>query len=162
MMEEPQLSDFYSFDTKSFNLVEYFNATEEYEERKRQRPQAERRPFYERKTRPRSDKRQTSWFVDYVIDAEGRYDDPSTRDGGLFRKRFCLSKAHMFQVVTKLRADGIWTERCDAFGRDANPVELLLLGTLRILTRNWTFDDVYEATKISERCHRAFFKVFVT
>ena len=38
---------------------------------------------------------------------------------------------------------------------------LLLLGTLRYLGRGWTFDDVYEATGISQEVHRTFFHLFV-
>ena len=36
-----------------------------------------------------------------------------------------------------------------------------MLGSLRILARNWTFDDVLEATGISRQVHQAFFARFV-
>ena len=49
----------------------------------------------------------------------------------------------------------------DAFGRRSSPIELLLLGTLRYLGRGWTFDDIEEATAISEDVHRVFFHRFI-
>lgn len=41
------------------------------------------------------------------------------------------------------------------------PVELLVLGALRVLARRWTFDDLFEATFISAEIHRKFFHMFV-
>jgi hypothetical protein len=50
----------------------------------------------------------------------------------------------------------------DAFGRPAAPLELLILGALRVLGRRSTFDDLYEATFISAEVHRVFFHKFVS
>ena len=36
-----------------------------------------------------------------------------------------------------------------------------MLGSLRLLTRNVTFDDLYESTYISAEVHRKFFKLFM-
>lgn len=66
------------------------------------------------------------------------------------------------EILGLMRRDAVWIEDADAFGHECVPMELLLLGSLRVLTRNWTFDDLREATLISERTHRAFFTVFVT
>ena len=52
-------------------------------------------------------------------------------------------------------------ERKDCTGRDASPLELLLLGTLRYLGRGWTLDDVEEATGISEETHRRFLHLYI-
>jgi len=49
----------------------------------------------------------------------------------------------------------------DAFGRSAAPLEILILGVLRVLARRWTFDDLYEASYISAEVHRRFFHKFV-
>ena len=67
-----------------------------------------------------------------------------------------------FDILALMRRDAVWTEGNDAWGYECVPMELLLLGSLRILTRNWTFDDLREATLISERTHRTFFTIFVT
>jgi len=60
-----------------------------------------------------------------------------------------------------MRRDAVWSEDIDAYGHEGVPMELLVLGSLRILTRNWTLDDLREATLISERTHRTFFPVRV-
>ena len=49
----------------------------------------------------------------------------------------------------------------DATGRDATPITLLVLGSLRYLGRGWTFDDVEEATAVSKEVHRTFFHKFI-
>ena len=49
----------------------------------------------------------------------------------------------------------------DAVGRHASPVELLVLGTFRVLGRAWTFDDCYEATFVSAEVHRLFLSICV-
>jgi hypothetical protein len=45
--------------------------------------------------------------------------------------------------------------------KQALPIELLVLGSLRYLGRGWTFDDVEENTAISKEVHRTFFRRFV-
>ena len=49
----------------------------------------------------------------------------------------------------------------DAAGKDAKPLQLLILGALRYLGRGLTFDDLEECTAISEELHRQFFHVFI-
>ena len=41
------------------------------------------------------------------------------------------------------------------------PIRLLLLGALRYLGRGWTFDDLEQTTRISEKVHRHFFRIFI-
>ncbi len=49
----------------------------------------------------------------------------------------------------------------DAIGRQASPVELLLLGALRVLGRGVVFEELFEGTFISRETHRRFFHKFV-
>ena len=42
-----------------------------------------------------------------------------------------------------------------------NPISLLLLGSLRYIGRGWCFDDLEEATGISEEVHRVFFHQYI-
>jgi hypothetical protein len=49
----------------------------------------------------------------------------------------------------------------DMTGCESSPLELMILGALRYLGRGWAFDDIEEATAISEEVHRVFFHVFV-
>ena len=51
-------------------------------------------------------------------------------------------------------------EQHDIAGRRGVPLDLLILGALRYLGRGWTFDDLEEATGISEETHRTFFHEF--
>jgi hypothetical protein len=48
-----------------------------------------------------------------------------------------------------------------AIGKQSSPLELLILGALRYLGLGLTFDDIEEATAISEEVHRVFFHKFI-
>ena len=66
-------------------------------------------------------------------------------------------------LVREARED-LWFpdyERRNTLGEMNVLLEILILGALRYLGRGWTFDDLYEATSVSEEVHRRFFKVFV-
>ena len=54
-----------------------------------------------------------------------------------------------------------WKAPRDATGREPSPIHLLVLGSLRMLTRNVTLDDLSGDTFISTTVHSAFFKKFV-
>jgi hypothetical protein len=45
--------------------------------------------------------------------------------------------------------------------KKTSPLELMILGSLRYIGRGWTFDDLEEATGISQETHRSFFHVFI-
>ena len=49
----------------------------------------------------------------------------------------------------------------NAAGRKSSPLELMILGALRYTGRGWTFDDLEEATGISEETHRRFYHQFI-
>lgn len=49
----------------------------------------------------------------------------------------------------------------DAMGKPCAPIELLFLASLRYLGRGWTFDDLEEATAVSEEVLRVFFHKFL-
>jgi len=87
------------------------------------------------------------------------------RDGKLFESRFFHSFESIHSIVATLRSGEprhtIWEEKKDAFGHDPVPLELLVLGSFRMLTRNVTLDDCYEATFISTGRHRVFHKRFM-
>ncbi len=92
-----------------------------------------------------------------------RCEDIGTRQGKLFRRRFRLP----FTVFTRL------CHLCDSKNffnycegneewntRRRIPIPLLVLGILRILGRGWCFDDVAEATRISQGTIRLSFHHF--
>lgn len=42
----------------------------------------------------------------------------------------------------KEKEESFWKRKYDAAGQEASPIDLLVLGSLRILTRNVTLDDM--------------------
>ena len=162
----PSLQDFFDFETNEVDTVEYHQARA-YWLKKRDAIVAELRvskPFCPRKSVDRRDKTTSQWYVDYVIDVGKVYDETDSPAGKLYGRRFSHSKFHVKELTARIldKEHGFWKENCDAFGRPPIPTELLVLGSLRILTRNWTFDCINEATFISERSMKSFFAKFVT
>ena len=49
----------------------------------------------------------------------------------------------------------------DCFGTPCSSIDILVLGALRKLGRDLTFDDLEEVTFIDEKVHRTFFKKFI-
>jgi len=111
------------------------------------------------------DFKQSSWYMLYVV-------APHTWNRKFmdkFRRLFRMPYESYLELVeickTKRDEDGVlyfrrWTSK-DAVGVESSPLELMLLGALRYLGRGWTFDDVEEATGISEETHRQFFEAFI-
>lgn len=91
--------------------------------------------------------------------------DPSHRDGKLFRLRFRVP----FNVFDKLLflcregplKDHFLQRDTDVAGRAAVPIELKLLGVLRVLGRGSCFDSVAELTGTDDEVHRVFFHKFI-
>lgn len=80
----------------------------------------------------------------------------------LFRRRFRMPHDAFQNLVHEAR-DNNWFpnyEKCNALGQKGISLDILILGALRYLGRGWTFDDVYDATGVSEEVHRRFLKVF--
>lgn len=102
---------------------------------------------------------ESHWYVMYVAAPE-----LDERFLHKFRRRFRLPYDYYLQLVEEAK-EKVWFPRwsgTDATGRSASPIELLLLGSLRYLGRGWTFDDIEEATAVSEEVHRVFFHQFVS
>ena len=101
------------------------------------------------------------WFASYVANPQ-QGDEKFEK---LFRLRFRCS-FDMFQklliMVKEHELFARWDHnKHDAFHRPSSPIELLLLGSLRYIGRGWTFDDLEEATGISNETHRQFFHRFI-
>lgn len=82
----------------------------------------------------------------------------------LFRRRFRMPYDSFKDLVQEAREDNWFPnyEKPNALGHIGICLEILILGALRYLGRGWTFDDLYEATSVSEEVHRRFFKAFVS
>jgi hypothetical protein len=109
---------------------------------------------------------QTNWYRLYIVSPN--LDNPKFKQK--FRRRFRLPYdryLELLDIVKKAeRDDGeLYFRRWmsyDATGVASSPIEIMLLGALRYLGRGLTFDDIEEATCISEETHRQFFEVFTS
>ena len=106
----------------------------------------------------RWDDHHSSWSC-YVNDGPWMY--PSTKYGKLFRRRFRLPWQAFKEIVCMHREEHDFNEGPDAVGRPCVPIELKILGVLRVLGRGYTFDDVAEHVVSGEEIHRVFFIKFV-
>ena len=104
------------------------------------------------------DPRQSTWWVLYVVNS------PTTeRQQQKFRRRARMSHQQYLEFLATAR-EGNWfpdAGKADATGKEGAPLELLILGALRYMGRGWMFDDLEEATAISEERHRRFLHEFI-
>ena len=122
-----------------------------------------KKKFKSRKSYRKRDPKTSDWWTDYIVDERGTFSDLSHREGKLFAYRFSFSLISVRELVSKIKEkeENFWKRNYDAAGREASPIDLLVLGSLRILTRNVTLDDLYEQTYISSEVHRLFFFKFI-
>jgi hypothetical protein len=166
-MEPPNLINFLDMSTGQLDYLGYCNGLKDFDESKRlseeaaERPQ--KRPFKPRMSYYRRNPKDSVWWTDYVVDAGHTFCDPTHRNGKFFRHRFSHTFDSVHELVKKIREPEhyFWRNATDASGKDSSPLELLVLGSLRILTRNVTLDDLFEQTFISGEVHRNFFVLFV-
>jgi len=116
----------------------------------------------------RHDPRQSNWCRLYVdIDEEKRQRllDRTTVAAKEFQTRFRMWYSQFVDFMAFV--DSVKPFEEDGFGRlnpianRAAPLQLYVLGALRILGRHWTFDDLSESTFISRERHRTFFHKFI-
>jgi hypothetical protein len=119
--------------------------------KKRKRPEREKRVNF----------KDSIWYKEYIIDSRQRYRDPQSPHGKLFRRRFALDREDVLEMSKRMVNENVWVKKIDRCGQDPIPVELLMLTSLRVLTRSWTFDCIRESTNISEKSARSFFYKFV-
>ena len=92
---------------------------------------------------------------------EMAHSSPNCSTSKLFRRRFRVPYI-IFQSIVELVRQQEWyhDEQFDVCKQPLPPLELLLLGVLRILGRGLTFDDVAECNGISASANRVFFHKF--
>ena len=91
-----------------------------------------------------------------VMVKKGTYRDATTPQGNKFQRRFRATPEEYENLVSEVREKGWWQPNAtDAAGRPAAPVELLMLGVLRMLGRACTFDDLGQCCRLCCRlcCH---------
>lgn len=117
-----------------------------------------KRIFSQRRFERRPNYDQSTWGL---MLANPRSQDPSDKKGGqLFRRRFRVPFSVYLEVLAMTRTSGWFTEGRDAIGLMAAPLELKVLGVLRVLGRGYCFDGVEELCFISAEVLRTFFHKF--
>lgn len=169
-MDLPQLVEFIDIVSGKLDIFKFSQRLLEYDERKRRRDDVDdtsaknkRRPYMRRKFYPKRDPKKSFWWIDYVEDPYHTWRDETHRNGKYFRHRFSHSFDSVYEIVKKIQEPEhhFWRRKFDSRGREACPIHLLVLGSLRILTRNVTLDDLQEQTFISKEVHRCFFNKFM-
>ena len=89
--------------------------------------------------------------------------EPESSMAKKFRERFRLPYPNFLQLVVSVSESKLFDRWCGhkRNNKQASPIELLVLGSLRYLGRSWMFDDVEENTAVSKEVHRTFFHRFV-
>ena len=101
-----------------------------------------------RKKFTRRDPKQSQWYIDYVLDEKNEYCDPSHRNYKKFTNRFVVDQPGVMEICNTIKNlpedKQFWTDKVNK----STPLVILVLGVLRVLARNWTFDCVSEATNV--------------
>lgn len=87
--------------------------------------------------------------------------DPFSSKGRLFRNRFRVPFSLFLKLVEMAEELGFEKRPKDCCGRSSIPLELKILGTLRVLGRATCFDGIQELTGGSREVHRGFSMNFV-
>ena len=115
-----------------------------------------KRPFKRRLCYEKLNYNTTNWALMLMA---GRCKSPISKDARLFRRRFRVPHA-IFQQIVSLTREKMWYKETDGIGRPSAPLELKILGVLRVLGRGMCFDGIAELTNISEEAIRVFFHSF--
>jgi hypothetical protein len=115
-----------------------------------------------RNRQPRPDYTQMSWWR-LIRHPDIR--DVNSRQHKYFRRRFRLPYA-LFEIIINMCYERNWfpvhTRGEDGAmpKKNAAPLELKVLGVLRLLGRGGPFDDLFDGSGIHENTHRTFFEQF--
>jgi hypothetical protein len=109
-MIEPSLTDFYNpIDNDIDGLLSFIIASIEYdnfienEENDNERVAKRLKiPYRPRFYGTRKNWKDSIWYKDYVLDVDGKFNNPNNRNGKLFRCRFSLDFEHISHVADKM------------------------------------------------------------
>jgi hypothetical protein len=115
-------------------------------------------PYRTRTVYPRPDYWSSEWGRELRT---RRWENPADKKGGKrFRRRFRVPYPVFQEIVNICRRESWFTEGNDACGHPCAPLELKILGVLRVLGRGYCFDGIEELTYISDETMRVFFHDF--
>jgi len=134
--------------------------------KKRRMRSRSKKPRRKRISKPPTDWCKSTWGI--MLD-KFQSEGPSPRDLVLFRRRFRVPFELFRRLVTLCREKNLFAHSkldrrtgvaVDAAYRQVIPLELKMLGVLRILGRGWCLDDVTECSGIAETTMSVFFHEF--
>ena len=92
---------------------------------------------------------------------DDRCRDPCSPQGKSFRNRFRVPYPKFEEICWKLKESGkFMKQEKDCCNQTTVPLEILVLGALRVLGRGLCMDDISELTNVSMEVHRVFFHKF--
>jgi hypothetical protein len=115
---------------------------------------ADRKKF--RRVFPRPDYKQSVWWL---MLSKGDCKIPGTREYKLFRRRFGVG-FERYRDFCEAASDWDISKNSDAIGRPSVPLELKVLGALRMVCKGCAFDAIAELSGMSEQTMHRFFHVF--
>ena len=101
---------------------------------------------------------QSAWAL--FLRREG-VDDPTHKNGKLFRRRFRVPYPLYLELVHRLSEEDDFEDKADATGKPSAPLHLKILASLRVLGRGECFDTCYELSNIHAETLRTFFLKFI-
>jgi hypothetical protein len=115
------------------------------------------KPPSKRMTYERENYRESCWWKFIQRD---NLDDLNSRDGKTFRNRFTVPFQLFLELLTMAKT---WfpQREFDVFGKEVSPIELKLLGSLRILGKGCSWDLLYELSGVSAEVHRRWTLAFI-
>jgi Plant transposon protein len=131
---------------------ELYNVIEEKEVAERQRVHI----FRSRQLHPREEYCHSFWYNFIRRDLS----DMNSKDGKNFRLRFTVPY-QVFQQLLTYAEEWFPQKEHDICGRETTPINLKLLGTLRMLGKGCSWDLLYELSGISGEVHRRWTHAFL-
>jgi len=112
-----------------------------------------------------TDPKLSKWYTDYM-DLKQRYEvgDKGRQFKAMsskWRRRFRVPLPRFEKLLAICRDEGLGG-KTDGRGRNPHPLELKVMGVLRVLGRSACFDDLEDSTLIDEDTHHSFFRAFTT
>ena len=87
--------------------------------------------------------------------------DPRSNNNKIFRRRFRVPVPIFHQIVAMAVQLGFEMQPVDAIGQRGVPLQIQILGVLRVLGRDTCFDGIEELSRASQESHRVFFHKFI-
>jgi len=108
----------------------------------------------------------SNWYLHYVDitpEKRARLFDRTAKVAKQFHFRFRMWYEVWLEFMEYIRTEDPFPSfgGVSASGKRGHPLELYVLGALRVLGRHHTFDDLEESTEISAERHRVFFHEFI-